>query len=111
MPRLRWSVEVGADGCAASRGNGGAPSRDWPATDRDTPPEDSLLGQGQVSWLAGRRLCLSGLPGDGAPVALIDRRLAAYSCGGSSGLVAVATHRIPSSLRTVKLRRTLDRWY
>ncbi len=46
----------------AIKRNGGMPSHDWPATHQDTPPDDSFLGQRQVSWLAGRRPNLSGLP-------------------------------------------------
>src|SRR5688572_1050939 len=60
------------------------------------PPVDVLLSW-QVSWLAGPRCCLA-FP---TPRGISDTSrqwLAAYSCGGSSGMAARAAHRIPSWL-------------
>jgi hypothetical protein len=73
--------------------------RDHPARIRnlpDTPPVDVFVAR-QVSWLAGHDIrpafpVLCGTSG------LIDRMLAAYSCGGSFGIVWPVmgiTHRIP----------------
>ena len=47
----------------------------------------------QVSWLAGRR---RGPPSrEHAFSVAYGRRLAAYSCGGSRGIVRKRTHRVP----------------
>ena len=51
----------------------------------------------QVSWLAGRHIHLA-FPRPFGSVALIERMLVAYSCGGSFGIdlsVMDVTHRIP----------------
>ncbi len=56
------------------------------ATHRDTPPVD-VVSSWQVSWLAGRRLHSSSRNARSSDTG--EYRLAAYSCGGSAGLVLI----------------------
>ncbi len=72
---------------------------------RGTPPEDVLMSR-QVSWLAGRHLCLA-FPTQNASVTLLRQRLAAYSCGGSSG-VAVKRTGFPLSSGRIKNPKNHD---
>ncbi len=69
--------------------------RNVQANPRDTPPVVIVMQLRQVSWLAGRHRCLTfptlGVSG------LWRQRLAAHSCGGSSGLEQTFS---PDSLRT-----------
>jgi hypothetical protein len=65
---------------------------------RDTPPERSRVTRcwWQISWLAGHCLQPPSREMD-LPVASAGRRLSAYSCGGSRGVVS-KTRSAPRSL-------------
>jgi len=49
----------------------------------------------QVSWLTGQCF-ISAFPGPIRPSGVTEMKLAAYSCGGSTGLAARTAHRFPS---------------
>jgi len=66
---------------------------------QDTPPNALARDRcwWQISWLAGRRL-EAAFPRVSVTLSgKIARRLSAYSCGGSRGIVRVkrCTHRVP----------------
>ena len=62
---------------------------------RDTPPEDVYVVE--AGLLAHGSVLLSGLPETNCGLSdFVGQRLAAYSCGGSSGFGFLRPHRLPS---------------
>jgi hypothetical protein len=62
---------------------------------RDTPPEDVYVVE--AGNLARGSVLLSGLPETNCGLSdFVGQRLAAYSCGGSSGFGFLRPHRLPS---------------
>ena len=62
---------------------------------RDTPPEDVYVVE--AGLLAHGSMLLSGLPETNCGLSdFVGQRLAAYSCGGSSGFGFLRPHRLPS---------------
>ena len=62
---------------------------------RDTPPEDVYVVE--AGLLARGSVLLSGLPETNCGLSdFVGQRLAAYSCGGSSGFGFLRPHRLPS---------------